>query len=110
MKKNKVEKITSTFWCDKCRTVSEIDVINGDDACPVCDSELEHMHRVSTNVDGVKDVIVVTKDNYKNVLPPNLIYFYKQLLGHTMTYSCLDIADFSLSRNALSVDNKKWYK
>ena len=110
MEKETMNAVTTTYWCDNCNSVFELDMLSDKDNCPKCFSSEKHIHQVLKDKKGVKDIVVITEDNYKYTLPSKLIYFYNQLLGHTMTFSELKICSYSLSRNALSVDEKKWYK
>ena len=55
------------------------------------------------------DFVVVTKENYKNILPKELFYFYNELNKMSMTFSELNIVNYSISKNAIFV-NGKWYK
>jgi len=103
-----MKEITNTYWCDKCRKKFEQDIFE-EHKCPNCNSNQDNIHMVLKDTNNNKDLIVVTEDNFQSVLPKNLIYFYHQLRGHSMTFSDLEIANYSLSRNAIG-SNGKWYK
>ena len=103
-----MEEIYNKYWCDKCRCVYDQNILD-EYACPNCGVEHnKSLHMVLKGEDNQEDIIVVTQDNYKNVLPKDLIYFYNQAIGQRK--GIVKVISFSLSRNAISLDEKKFYK
>ncbi len=106
-----MENIFDSWYCHDCKSTFQRNVL--DEAnCPHCNLGEKHTHMIFPNQSSeYYPTILVKSDDYKEILPENLWYYFNMLYNQKNPKHSTFLVEYSISQQSLSCDGgKKWFK